>query len=130
MFKDLLSDALTCIRNGVRAKKTNVKIRTNNVIIGVLRVLQEGGFIKSYDICDDKKERKIANVELKYNSGSVIREIKKISKQSRRVYSKNSSIPRVYNNLGTVIVSTSEGIMTGNEAKRKKLGGELLCSVF
>ena len=50
MFKDLLSDALTCIRNGVRAKKNNVEIRTNNVIIGVLRVLQEGGFIKSYDI--------------------------------------------------------------------------------
>lgn len=130
MFKDLLSDALTCIRNGVRAKKNNVTIRTNKVITGVLRVLYEGGFIKSYDICDDKNKCKIANVELKYNAGPVIREIKKISKQSRRVYSKNSSIPRIYNNLGTVIVSTSEGIMTGNEAKRKKLGGELLCSVF
>ncbi|MBQ2350019.1 MAG: 30S ribosomal protein S8 [Cytophagales bacterium] len=130
MFRDLLANSLTCIRNAVRVRKRNVKIYVNDVIIGILDILSEGGFIKGYKIETGQKGSRIADIELKYSDGPVIKEIKQISRQSRRVYAKNTEIPRIYNNLGTVIVSTSSGIMTGKQARDAKLGGELLCSVF
>jgi small subunit ribosomal protein S8 len=97
----------------------------------ILEILKREGFILNYtlDQADEKKTK--FSVNLKYNSGSpVINNIERISKPGRRFYSSAQSIPRIRNGLGIAIVSTSKGVMTDSEARKSKLGGEIICRVF
>lgn len=128
---DSLSDMLTRIRNGGKARFEKVDIPLSNMKANVARVLKEEGFIKNYKIVKDKGHT-ILRIYLKYDEGnkSIFSSIKRISKPSRRVYVRQEDIPKVMRGLGIAILSTSKGIMTGGEARKNTVGGELLCQVW
>ena len=97
----------------------------------ILEVLKKEGYIINFSIDKAEKNKKLLLVDLKYYEGQpVIREIKRISKPGRRVYSRATSIPRVHNGLGLAILSTSKGVMSDSEAIKNNLGGEIICRVF
>ena len=130
-FKDPISDMITRIRNAqLRVLKT-VSIPNSKFREKILRVLKEEGFISEYKFFSEKNNKGSLVVNLKYTNGiPVIKEIMRVSKPGRRVYSKADSIPKVQSGLGIAIVSTSKGIMSGNNAKLKNIGGEIICKVF
>ena len=89
------------------------------------------GYINNFYLENDKKNIKVIKVNLKYYEGSpVIKEIKRISKPGRRVYSRANSIPKILNGLGMAIISTSQGVMSDMEARKNNVGGEIICKVF
>jgi small subunit ribosomal protein S8 len=130
-LSDPLGDMLTRIRNAQRARLTSCispasKLRTN-----VLDVLKREGFIRGF--AQEQLRPGIAQlrIELKYNEGEpVIKEITRVSRPGRRVYSKIKELPRVYNGLGVSIISTPRGVMSDAEARAANVGGEVLCRVF
>jgi len=128
---DPISDMITRIRNAQMRTLSTVPIPNSKLRAKILDVLKEEGYISDYKTTSDKKNIKTLLVNLKYNKGvPVIREIARISKPGRRIYSKADSIPRFQNGLGIAIVSTSKGIMTDNDARTQKIGGEIICRVF
>jgi small subunit ribosomal protein S8 len=128
---DSLSDMLTRIRNGGKARFEKVDMPFSNMKANVARVLKEEGFIKNYKIVKDKGHT-ILRIYLKYDESnkSIFSSIKRISKPSWRVYVRQEDIPRVMRGLGIAILSTSKGVMTGEEARKNAVGGELLCQVW
>jgi small subunit ribosomal protein S8 len=128
-LSDPLGDMLTRIRNGQSAHKSAIKIQASKLRMNVLEVLQREGYIRGYEREPDGHEE--LSIELKYHNGTpVIREIKRVSKPGRRVYSSVSELPRVYNGLGIAIVSTPRGVLSDSEARDAHVGGEVLCTVF
>ena len=128
---DPLGDMLTRIRNGQRARKEAVTSPASNLRINVLDVLKREGFIRGYEVSDVRPGIREIRVELKYFEGDpVIREISRVSKPGRRVYSKIKDLSRVYNGLGIAILSTPRGVMSDAEARESNVGGEVLCQVF
>lgn len=128
---DSISDLLTRIRNGVKAKKREVNIPSSRLGIEVVKLLKEEGYIKSYKVIDDKKQG-LLNVTLKYteDNRSVISGLKRVSKPGCRIYCTKDSVPKVLDGLGLVVVSTSRGVMTGRVCEEQGTGGEVLCSVW
>ncbi len=128
---DLIGDSLTRIRNGLMAKQNEIEVLYSKEILGILRILKDEGYISNYTEKELRKGVKRIQVELKYleNSG-VIKEIKRVSKPSRRVYNMIKEVPSVYNGLGISILSTSKGILSDSEARSQNVGGELICYVF
>ena len=130
-FVDPIGDMITRIRNAQLRTLNTVTIPNSKFRARILDVLKEEGYISNYRPSSDEKNSKFLLVDLKYNKGiPVIREISRVSKPGRRIYTKAESIPRVQNGLGIAIVSTSKGIMTDNDARTKKIGGEIICRVF
>ena len=130
-FKDPISDMITRIRNAQLRLLKTVSIPNSKFREKILRVLKEEGFISEYKFFSEKNNKGSLVVNLKYTNGiPVIKEITRVSKPGRRVYSKADSIPKVQSGLGIAIVSTSKGIMSGNNAKLKNIGGEIICKVF
>ena len=128
---DPIGDMLTRIRNAQLRLLSNVKIPSSKFRESVLNVLKKEGYIIDYKLHADKFNRMNIHVDLKYNDGMpVIKEINRISKPGRRVYAKADTIPKIQNGLGLAIVSTSKGIMSDNEARNQKIGGEIICKVF
>ena len=128
---DPIGDMLTRIRNGQMRSSSKVDVPASKFRAKVLEVLKDEGFIISYKLENDSGKKNNISVDLKYNKGiPVIKEITRISKPGRRVYTRADSIPRIQNGLGIAIMSTSKGIMTDNEARKENLGGEILCKVF
>jgi len=128
---DPLGDMLTRIRNGQRARKTSVTAPASSFRACVLDVLKREGFIRGFSQYDVRPGIKEIKIELKYNDGEpVIREISRVSKPGRRVYSKIKDLPRVYNGLGVSILSTPRGVISDAEAREANVGGEVLCKVF
>lgn len=130
MITDSVGNALTKIRNAVRVKHQKVTVSTNKLIIGVLKVLEDKGFIGSFELKTLENKANVADINLKYNPTPSIVEIKRMSKPGRRLYVNCNNIPRVYNGLGIAILSTSKGIMSDKEARKQNIGGELVCTVF
>ena len=130
MITDSVGNALTKIRNAVRVKHPKVTVSTNKLIIGVLKVLEDKGFIGSFEIKTLENKSNVADINLKYNPAPSIVEIKRMSKPGRRLYVNCNNIPRVYNGLGIAILSTSKGVMSDKEARKQNIGGELVCTVF
>jgi small subunit ribosomal protein S8 len=130
MITDSVGNALTKIRNAVRVRHPKVTVSTNKLIIGVLDVLKDKGFIGSYELETLENKMRVANITLKYSPNPSIVEITRMSKPGRRMYVNCNHIPRVYNGLGIAILSTSKGIMSDKEAKKQNIGGELVCTVF
>ncbi|MEC9381593.1 MAG: 30S ribosomal protein S8 [Thermodesulfobacteriota bacterium] len=130
MITDPISDMLTRIRNAISKKHEFVKIPNSKFKLEIAKILQEEGFILSFDLVDEDKF-KFIKIKLKYNDRkiSVIKELKRISKPGLRVYVNKNEIPRVKGGLGTSIISTSQGVMTGNKAREKGVGGEVLCNI-
>ncbi|MEM7023384.1 MAG: 30S ribosomal protein S8 [Pseudomonadota bacterium] len=128
-LSDPLGDMLTRIRNGQSANKTAIKSPASRLRKNVLEVLQREGYIRGYEQEADGHQE--LSIELKYHNGSpVIRELKRVSKPGRRVYSGVKELPLVYNGLGIAIVSTPRGVLSDSEARDAHVGGEILCTVF
>ena len=128
---DPIGDMLTRIRNGQMRSLNKIEIPFSNFRTKVLDVLKKEGYILNYETQETKNKIKIIYVSLKYYDGQpVIREIKRISKPGRRVYSRATSIPKVLNGLGLAILSTSKGVMSDAEATKNNLGGEIICRIF
>ena len=130
-FTDPVADMITRIRNGQLRKLNTVSIPNSRLRAKILDVLKDEGYISNYKILSEKQNNKSLIVDLKYNNGiPVIKNIARVSKPGRRVYAKANSIPKIQNGLGIAIVSTSMGIMSDNDARSKKIGGEVICRVF
>ncbi len=130
-MSDPLGDMLTRIRNGQQAHKQAIQSPASNMRTNVLEVLQREGYIRGYSREEIGPGIAELKIELKYVDGEpVIREITRVSKPGRRVYSRISELPRVYNGLGISILSTPRGVMSDNEARAANVGGEILCRVF
>ena len=128
---DPIGDMFTRIRNGQMRSLNSIDIPSSNFRKNILKILKEEGYIKDYYIEQSENNKISLKINLKYYEGDpVIKEIKRISKPGRRVYSRANSIPRVMNGLGLAILSTPKGVMTDAEAKKNNIGGEIICKVF
>ncbi|XMD99238.1 MAG: 30S ribosomal protein S8 [Candidatus Karelsulcia muelleri] len=133
MITDPIADCLTRIRNGYLSNNIIVEMQYSKLKKDIINILFNQGLISSYKIERRKKEKFVIKVAIKYNKytgTSVIKCIKRISKPSLRQYCKSKKIPRVINGLGIAILSTSKGIMTDKIARKKKLGGEIICFIY
>ena len=130
-FTDPIADMITRIRNAQMRALSTVSIPSSKFRAKILDVLKEEGYISDYKTLTDKKNKIFLLVDLKYYNGSpVIKEIRRISKPGRRIYTRADSIPKIQSGLGIAIVSTSMGIMSDNNARLKNIGGEIICQVF
>ena len=132
MYTDPIADYLTRIRNAVRANHRVVEIPASNLKKEITKILFEQGYVLSYKF-DDSTVQGTIKIALKYNKDTkdpVIKKIQRISKPGLRKYSSSGDLPRILNGLGIAIVSTSRGVMTGKQAKRENVGGEVLCYVY
>jgi len=130
-LSDPLGDMLTRIRNGQHARMSVVVSPASKLRVNVLEVLKREGFIRGWAEEELRPGVKNLKIELKYHEGEpVIKQIARVSKPGRRVYSKIADLPRVYNGLGLSILSTPRGVMSDNEARAANVGGEVLCRVF
>ena len=128
---DPIGDMLTRIRNGQMRSLNKINMPFSNFRLKILEVLKKEGYIIDFNIDNGKKKIKFLSVDLKYYEGQpVIKEIKRVSKPGRRVYSRATSIPKVLNGLGLAILSTSKGVMSDADAIKSNLGGEIICKVF
>ena len=130
-YTDPIADMITRIRNAQLRTLNSVSIPSSKFRARILDVLKEEGYISDYKFLSDAKKRGSLIINLKYNNGlPVIKEIRRISKPGRRIYTKADSIPKIQSGLGIAIVSTSMGIMSDNDARSKNIGGEIICKVF
>ena len=125
---DPIADALTILRNASFAKKEVAEIRNSKVIEEILKILKKESFIGNYKFIKDTKQG-ILRVYLKYDKDGTpaMLGIKRISKPGLRIYKKSDELPKVYGGLGVAVISTSKGMMTDNEAREGKMGGEIIC---
>ena len=130
-MSDPLGDMLTRIRNAQMRRKTRVTTPASKLRQRVLDVLQSEGYIRGYSTVEYGDGKSELDIELKYYEGEpVIREIERVSKPGRRVYSSVRDLPRVNNGLGVSIISTPKGVMSDAEAREQNVGGEVLCRIF
>ena len=130
-FVDPIGDMITRIRNAQLRLLNKVEIPSSKFRAKILEVLKHEGYISDFKLVTNEKNIGILSVNLKYADGlPVIKEIKRVSKPGRRIYARADSISKIQNGLGLSIVSTSKGIMTDNDARNKKIGGEIICKVF
>ena len=130
-LSDPIGDMFTRIRNGQMRLLNTINVPASNFRSKILEVLKSEGYISNFFIDKKENNKSILRVDLKYYEGApVIKEIKRISKPGRRVYSRALSIPKIQNGLGLAILSTSKGVMSDAEARKNNLGGEIICRVF
>ncbi len=128
---DPIGDMFTRIRNGQMRNLNSVNIPASKFRSKILDILKSEGYITGYYLESLDNNKKIIKVNLKYYEGMpVIKEIKRISKPGRRVYSRATSIPKIQNGLGLAIISTPQGVMSDIEARKNNIGGEIICKVF
>jgi small subunit ribosomal protein S8 len=128
---DPIGDMFTRIRNGQMRLLNTIDVPASNFRLQILEVLKSEGYITNYFIEKKDNNKKNLKVGLKYYEGTpVIKEIKRVSKPGRRVYSRATSIPRIQNGLGLSILSTPKGVMTDSDARKNNIGGEIICKVF
>ncbi len=127
---DPIADMLTRIRNGIMANHDDVLVPSSRTKLSIAEILKKEGFIADYGMLKGKPQPMI-KINLKYDNGQpALRGLERVSKPGLRVYVGRREIPRIYGGLGIAILSTSKGIMTGQEAWRRRLGGELLCYIW
>ena len=128
---DPIGDMFSRIRNGQLRSLNSIIVPSSKFRKNILEILKNEGYISDYFIEKTLNNKTTLKVSLKYYEGDpVIKEIKRISKPGRRVYSRANSIPKVMNGLGLAILSTSKGVMSDTEARKKNIGGEVICRVF
>ena len=128
---DPIGDMFSRIRNGQMRSLTSINVPASNFRLQILEVLKNEGYINNFFIEKKDNNKKNLKVDLKYYEGNpVIREIKRVSKPGRRIYSRATSIPKIQNGLGLAIISTPKGVMSDNEARKNNIGGEIICRVF
>jgi small subunit ribosomal protein S8 len=131
MMTDPIADMLTRIRNASKARHEKVDIPSSKLKIEIAKILKDEGFVKNVKLVKDRRQGLI-RVYLKYSDEEVpvIQGLKRVSKPGHRVYAGNAAIPKVLAGLGTAILSTPKGILTGRQAKKDNVGGEVLCHVW
>ena len=130
-FTDPIGDMFSRIRNGQMRSLNSINIPSSNFRRSILEILKNEGYIKDFYIEKSENNKINLKINLKYYEGNpVIKEIKRISKPGRRVYSRATSIPRVMNGLGLAILSTPKGVMTDMDARKNNIGGEIICRIF
>ena len=130
-FTDPIADMITRIRNAQLRSLNTVKIPNSKFRARILDILKGEGYISDYKSVSDEKNKGFLLINLKYNNGiPVIKEISRVSKPGRRIYTRADSIPKIQNGLGIAIVSTPLGVMSDNDARLKNVGGEIICKVF
>ena len=127
---DQIADLITRIRNAVRVSKNEILVPTSRLKAGIVEVLAKNGYISSFEIIEGTPRGMLKIVINESGTNAKINEIDKVSKPGRRVYSSADEIPTIKSGRGMVIVSTSKGLMTGREAKKNRLGGEILVKVW
>ena len=127
---DQIADLITRIRNAVAVSKNEIFVPTSKLKAGVVGVLKENGYIADFEVVDGKPRGVLKVLINEPGSVARINEIAKVSKPGRRIYSSADDLPVVKSGRGMVIVSTSKGLMTGREAKKNRLGGEILVNVW
>ncbi len=127
---DPIADMLTRIRNAIMAEHSFVLVPSSKMKLAIARILEKEGFIERYEVLKGKPQPMI-KIYLKYKDGQpAILGLERVSKPGLRIYVERREVPRVYGGLGIAILSTSKGVMTGQEAWRRRLGGEILCYVW
>jgi small subunit ribosomal protein S8 len=128
---DPISDMLTRIRNAGMARKATTSMPSTNILVAIAGILKSEGYITDFQVNEKTPQNELV-VTLRYSGDRrhAIREIKRVSKPGLRVYAGKDRVPRVRSGLGVAIVSTTQGVMTGYEARRRGIGGEVLCTVF
>lgn len=128
---DPIADMLTRIRNAGTARQPETTMPSAKMLVSIAKILEQEGYIAGWDVREDKPFNKLI-VYLKYGSdrAHAIKAIKRISKPGLRVYAGKGDIPRVRNGLGIAVVSTSQGVISGQDARRRGIGGEVLCTVY
>ena len=130
MVTDPIADLLTRVRNAAMARHDSVSIPASKVKIVIAKILKDEGFIADYSIIKGEPQRTI-KITLKYiDKQPAFIGLERVSKPGLRVYSGKKEIPRVYGGLGIAVISTSKGLMTGQQAWKKNIGGEVLCYVW
>jgi small subunit ribosomal protein S8 len=131
MISDPIADMLTRVHNGLMARQKQVVMPGSKVKVAVARILKEEGFIRDFEVTKDVPQPQL-RIVLKYDRDrkSVVTGLKRISRPGRRVYVGHANVPWVLSGLGVAILSTPQGIMTGQKARRQGLGGEVLCYVW
>jgi small subunit ribosomal protein S8 len=131
MMTDPIADMLTRIRNANQAVSDTVRMPSSNLKEEIAKILAAEGYIEGFDVSSEGHKREL-EVRLKYlpNRAGVISGLRRISKPGRRVYRGATDLPRVQGGLGVVVVSTSQGLLSDREARRRHLGGEILCEVW
>ncbi len=129
---DPIADMLTRIRNANKARFKSVNVYMSKMNVSIAKVLKNSGYIISYENVKDEKGQQMLKIALKYpdTKRAVITDIERISKPGRRVYVASDNIPKVLNGYGIVVLSTSRGVITDEEAKELNVGGEILCKVW
>lgn len=129
--QDPIADMLSKVRNAALAHHEGVDIPSSKLKLEIIKILKDEGYIESFNIVQDGSHTTI-HIALKYDSSNnpILHGAKKISTPGRRVYSGYKELPRIFNGYGTMIVSTSSGVITGKKAAQKMVGGELICSIW
>ena len=128
---DPIADMLTRIRNAVSAKHESVVMPSSKVKVAIASVLKEEGYIRDFEVAEEEN-RRVLRVKLNYSAGKqpVLNGLQRVSKPGLRVYTKADRVPRVLGGLGVAVLSTSQGLMTDREARKRRMGGEVLCFVW
>jgi small subunit ribosomal protein S8 len=128
---DPISDMLTRIRNAGMARKTETTMPSTKILVNIAAILKQEGYIADFSVIEKTPQNQLV-INLSYSADKthVIREIKRVSKPGLRVYAGKDQLPRVRSGLGIAIVSTPEGVLTGYEARKRGIGGEVLCTVW
>ncbi|MDQ3548893.1 MAG: 30S ribosomal protein S8 [Chloroflexota bacterium] len=131
VVSDPIADMLTRIRNAGMARRTETTMPSSKILVEIAKVLQQEGYIRGWEVLESKPFNNLI-VYLKYASDRrhSIRNIRRISKPGLRIYAGKDEIPRVRNGLGIAIISTPQGVLTGQEARRRGIGGEIICTVY
>ncbi len=133
---DPISEMLTRIRNAVRAGHLHVSMPSSKMKVRIAEVLAKEGFVENVTVSDEKNGKRMLTIDLTYRTvdrttrASAIRQITRVSREGQRIYVRSADIRPVKNGHGISILSTSQGIMTGKEARKKRLGGEVICEVW
>ncbi len=129
-LSDPIGDMLARIKNAQARNYKKVELPSSNFKVKIADILKNEGFIKDFKISEETKKPQLA-IDLKYYSGNpVISTIERISKPGRRIFSSAESLPKINNGLGIAIISTPKGVMTDIDARKQKVGGEIICKVF
>ena len=128
---DLIADMLTIVRNGSRAKKEKADVKNSRLNREILAIFKKESYIKNFKNIDDKRQG-VIRVYLKYDKDRkpFITQIRRISKPGLRIYVNKENVPKVLSGLGTAVISTSKGILTDREARKEKVGGEVVCYIW
>jgi small subunit ribosomal protein S8 len=129
-MQDPIADLLTRIRNGQTARKKSIRLPSSKSKVAIVKVLQEEGYLESYNVNKEIAAKPVLEIQLKYfNGAAVIQRIDRVSRSGLRIYKPVNKLPKVLGGLGIAIVSTSKGVMSDKQARKAKSGGEVLCIV-